>query len=179
MEYVGMIITLILIVIIAVIYNILVSARNKVKEKYSNMDVHLKMRWDLVPNLVEVVKGYSAYEESTLEKLTELRKQEFSKYGMEQKLDIDSNISKVASKMMAIAENYPDLKADQEYLNLSKQLVKLETEIANSRKEYNEAVTDYNTKIEVIPNNLVAILFGFNEEKVFEADLEAKKNKKF
>ena len=170
------IVIVIVIIAIAIIYNNLVRNRNNVREKYSAMDVSLKKRWDLVPNLVEVVKGYSAYEETTLEKLTVLRQQKFEDFEMQQKLEVDANISKVVLKMLAIAENYPDLKADQEYLKLSGQLENLENEIAKIRNEYNEAVRKYNTKIETIPSNLVAILFGFNEENLFEASQEEKKN---
>lgn len=176
LKYLGTIIGMIIIVVVAVIYNMLVKARNKVKEAYSSMDISLKKRWDIVPNLVEVVKGYSAYEKSTLEKLTLLRQQAYDKFEMKQKLDVDNNIAKVVSKMLAIAENYPDLRADEEYLKLSEQLMNLENEIAKARKEYNEAVNKYNTQIEVVPNNLVAILFGFNEEQIFEAKQEEKEN---
>lgn len=153
-----------LILAVVVIYNILSSRRNRVKEAYSEMDVNLKRRWNLVPNLVEVVKGYSAYEEATLEKLTILRNQEYDKFQMNQRIEVDNNISKVVSKMMSMAENYPELKADEAYANLSNQLVYLENVIENSKKEYNEAVKKYNTSVESIPNNVVAILFGFNEE---------------
>lgn len=175
LEYIGTIIGMIIIVIVAVIYNILVKSRNKVREAYSKMDVCLKKRWDLVPNLVEVVKCYSVYEKSTLEKLTLLRNQSYENFKMEQKLDVDKNISKVILKMLAIGENYPDLQANKEYLKLSSQLINLENEIAQSRNEYNEAVQKYNTKVETIPSSIIAILFGFNEEKMFEAS-ENEKN---
>ena len=167
---------LILVIIVAIIYNILTVARNKVKREYANLDVVLKKRWDLIPNLVELVKGYSVYEESTLQKLTALRNQSFDSFKMEQKINIDQNISKVIFKMMGIAENYPDLQADESYLELSKQLEKLETEIGNTRKEYNKTVQEYNTEIEKIPINFVAILFGFNEEPFFQANDEEKQS---
>ena len=170
------VVVFILLVVVAIIYNTLTKARNKVKEKYSNIDVSLKKRWDIVPNLVEVVKGYSAYEEKTLEKLTELRSQQYDKFLMEQKLDIDNNISKVVSKIFAIAENYPELKANEEYLEFSKNLSNLEEEISKNREEYNKAVQEYNTKIEKIPNNIIAILFGFNEEKLFETQKNERKS---
>ena len=176
MEYIGTILIIILVIIVAIIYNILTTERNKVKREYANLEVQLKKRWDLVPNLVEIVKEYSVYEESTLQKLTVLRSQSFDSFKMEQKINVDQNIAKVISKMMGIAENYPDLKANEEYLNLSEQLIKLETGIENSRKEYNQTVQKYNTEIEKLPNNLVAILFGFNEEPFFQANDEEKQS---
>lgn len=172
------IVILIIIAVVAVIYNILTISRNKVKQAYSTMDASLQKRWDLVPNLVEVVKGYSAYEEKTLEKITSLRNQNFNDFKMDQKLDVDNKISRVVSKMIAISENYPDLKASDEYIKLSNQLMDLEEEIKDARKDYTEAVKDYNTKIAIIPNNIVAVLFGFNEEEFFEANPEEKQNVK-
>jgi len=178
MGHIGTILVLILVIVVAIIYNILSAARNKVKREYASLDVQLKKRWDLIPNLVETVKAYSVYEESTLQKLTTLRNQSFDSFKMEQKINVDQNIAKVVFKMMGIAENYPELQADEAYLKLSEQLEKLETEIGNNRKEYNKAVQEYNTEIEKIPNNLVAILFGFNEEPFFQANDEEKKSVK-
>lgn len=152
------------IIAIVVIYHILSVNRDRVKKAYSMMNVNLKKRWDIVPNFVEVVKDYSAYEETTLEKLTVLRNQEYNKFQMEQKIEVDNNISKVVSKMISMAEKHPEIKANEAYSNLSNQLVNLESEIKNSKKEYKEAVKKYNTSVEAIPNNVVAILFGFNEE---------------
>ena len=176
MKYLGTAIIIILIFIVMIIYNTLSKARNKIKEEYSNMDTNLRKRWDLIPSLVETVKDYSIYEESTLEKFSILKSQVFDSLKMEQKLYIDQNISKVISKMMSMAKKHSELNSDIEYIKLSEQLEELESEIINIHKEYDKAVNEYNKMIEKVPNNLVAILFGFNEEPLFEVTKEKKQN---
>ena len=168
MKTIGMIIVFIIVAVVSIIYIILNKARNKVKENYSALETNFKKRWDIIPNLVETVKQYSVFEESFLEKLELLRNQQYENFNVEQKVNIDENISKVLTKMMEMAEDYSELKSDESYINLSKQLNKLENDIVNNKDEYNKFAKEYNRKIEAIPNNIVAILFGFNEEKVFD-----------
>lgn len=168
MKYLGTAIIIVLVFVVAIIYSALSKARNKIKEEYSNMNTNLRKRWDLIPSLVNVVRDYSIYEESTLEKFSILKSQVFDNLKVEQKIYIDQNISKVISKMMSMAEKHPDLQADIEYIKLSEQLVELEEEIINIHKEYDKAVNEYNKNIEKFPINIVAILFGFNEESLLE-----------
>ena len=177
-----MIIILIVIVLIViymfVIYNKLVSLKNLVKEAFSTMDVYLTKRWELVPNLVEIVKGYAKFEQETLEEISRIRSENYNSMSMSKKIDENMQIAKVMPSIYAIEENYPDLKANENYLDLSKKLVRLEDEIAKSRKYYNGTVKLYNNLILMFPSSLVAKMFKHNTEKMFEAKEEAKNNVK-
>lgn len=166
MKYIGMIITLIIMVIVTYIYTSLSKSRNKVRELNKKLDENLRRRWNLVPKLVEILNGYSVFEKSVLEKLTTLRNQDFDKFKMEQKINVDDNISKVVGKIIEITENSPEIKENEAYINLRNQLSKIEITISELKKEYKKLINDYNKKIEKRPNNLVAILFGFNEERI-------------
>lgn len=157
-------------------FNIFVKLSNLVKEAFSVMDVYLKKRWDLVPNLVEAVKGYSMYEQDTLEKITEIRNIGYDSMSLNEKINANQQIEKNITKLMMLAENYPDLHANQNFLDLTKQLVKIEDDIANSRKYYNAVVRKLNTKVEMFPSNLVAKLFGFNGAKMFEIIANEREN---
>lgn len=161
-----------------IIYNSLVKSRNLVKEAFSTMDVYLKKRWDLVPNLVEVVKGYTSYENNTLTKITELRANSYNDLTMDKKININEQLTNAISNIIAVSENYPELKASENFLNLSKSLTKIEDDIANSRKYYNGTVRIYNNKIQMFPSNIVASLFNFKEASMFEAGIEEKNNVK-
>ena len=149
-------------------YNSLVESRNMVKEAFATMDVYLKKRWDLVPNLVETVKGYSKHESETLEKVIEARGN-YTQMSRQETVDSDNIIKGEVAKLIALSESYPDLKANQNFVDLSRQLVKLEDDIENSRKYYNGTVKNYNLKVLTIPTNIIASMFGFKEEKMFEA----------
>ena len=149
-------------------YNSLVESRNMVKEAFATMDVYLKKRWDLIPNLVETVKGYSKHESETLEKVIEARGN-YTQMSRQEKVDSDNIIKGEVAKLIALSESYPDLKANQNFVDLSRQLVKLEDDIENSRKYYNGTVKNYNLKVLTIPTNIIASIFGFKEEKMFEA----------
>lgn len=149
-------------------YNSLVESRNMVKEAFATMDVYLKKRWDLVPNLVETVKGYSKHESETLEKVIEARGN-YTQMSRQEKVDSDNIIKGEVAKLIALSESYPELKANQNFLDLSNQLVKVEDDIENSRKYYNGTVKNYNIKVLTIPTNIIASMFGFKEEKMFEA----------
>ncbi len=167
------IIVIVILVIILAKYNNLVKARNKVRQAESGVDVYLNQRFDLIPNLVECVKGYSKHEKEIFTEITNLR----TTY-MKQPKDI-KNAEKLNNKMnqiIAVAENYPELKANEQYLNLQKTLTKLESQLQAARRIYNTEVTDYNNKIYTVPSNIVAKLFGFKEAKLFEIEEYKKEN---
>lgn len=175
MPYIAVIIVVILIYII-VTYNSLTKSRNLVKEAFATMDVYLKKRWDLIPNLVELVKGYAKYEKDTLEKITELRTNVYEKMSADKKININEQITTSLSEIVAIAENYPELKASENFSQLSRDLTKIEDDIANSRKYYNGTVRIFNNKIQMFPSSLIAKIFKFKEMKMFEANAEEKNN---
>ena len=162
-------IIIVLAMFVILTYNSLVESRNMVKEAFATMDVYLKKRWDLIPNLVETVKGYAKHETETLERIIESRGENYSQMSKEEKVESDSIVKGEVVKLMALAESYPDLKANQNFLDLSNQLVKVEDDIENSRKYYNGTVKNYNIKVLTIPTNIIASMFGFKEEKMFEA----------
>lgn len=174
---VAVIIVLLVIYLIST-YNALVRLRNSVREAFSTMDVYLKKRWDLIPNLVETVKGYAKHEKQTLEGVIKLRNGAYDSMTPEEKISANQELSRGITKIMALAENYPDLKANDNFKDLSNQLTKVEEDIANSRKYYNAVVRNYNDKIEMFPSNLVAKIFGFKLEKMFEIIEEERENVK-
>ena len=161
-----------------VTYNELIKTNNLVKEAFSTMDVYLKKRWDLIPNLVEVVKGYAKHEKETIGKITELRTTVYETMSVDKKININEQLTQELSGIMAISENYPDLKASQNFIELSHDLTKIEDEIANSRKYYNGTVRILNNKIQMFPSNIVANLFGFHSANMFEANVDEKNNVK-
>ena len=151
-----------------VIYNKLVTNKNLVAEGWSGIDVQLRRRTDLVPNLVEVVKGYAGHEKTTLIGVTEARAEAINAEGTEAKAKAESTFSDSLKTLFALAEGYPDLKADTGFLELQRQLVAIENGIEYARRYYNAVVRDYNTMTEVFPSNLVASGFRFKREKFFE-----------
>jgi len=159
-------------------YNGFVKLNNMVKEAFATMDVYLKKRWDLIPNLVETVKGYSKHESSVLEQITKLRNLSYDQMSLTDKIDTNQQLTKGLSKIIAVAENYPDLKASQNFADLTNQLSKIEDEISNSRKYYNAVVKKLNIKIEMFPSNIIAKMFNFKLAKMFEIDAEEKNNVK-
>lgn len=161
-----------------VTYNGLVKANNLVKEAFSTMDVYLKKRWDLVPNLVEVVKNYTEYEKETIEKITKLRTSTYENMTMDKKINVNEELTQDLSVIMSVSENYPDLKASENFMELSQDLTKVEDEIANSRKYYNGSVRNYNNKIQMFPSNIIAKIFGFRLANMFETNTEEKNNVK-
>ena len=175
----------IIIAVIAVIaiyiltqYNSFIKLTNAVKEAFATMDVYLKKRWDLIPNLVETVKGYAKHESSVIEEVIKLRNNSYDKMSSSEKIDTNQQLSAGISKIMAIAENYPDLKASQNFSDLSNQLSKTEDEIANSRKYYNAVVKNLNNKTEMFPSNIIAKMFNFKPSKMFEINAEERENVK-
>ena len=161
------------------VYNGLVRARQKVKNAWSQIEVQLQRRFDLIPNLVETVKGYMTHESETLEKVTALRSSWANAKNVEEKANLDNELSGVLKTIMAVSENYPDLKANTNFTELQNSLTETENKISFSRQFYNDTVTMYDTKLEVFPSNIIASMFGFKPETLFatESD-EARKNVK-
>lgn len=178
----------VLIIIIAIValfviyiistYNKFIKLRNKVEEAFATMDVYLKKRWDLIPNLVNTVKGYAKHESETLEKVIGLRAGSYDSMSDDEKIEANQQISSGIAKIMAVAEAYPDLKANENFMDLSNQLKSTEDEIANSRKYYNAVVRIFNNAIMVIPANIVAGIFNFKPKKMFETAAEERENVK-
>lgn len=158
----------------AATYNSLIKSGNMVKEAFSTMDIYLKKRWELVPNLAEVVKGYAKHEQETFKQITSLRTNSYDSMTMDEKLNANEQLIQGLSKIMAVSENYPELKASQNFLQLSHDLTKIEDEIANSRKYYNGTVRILNNKIQMFPSNLIAGIFGFKQGSMFEGNAEEK-----
>lgn len=173
---------IILLVVLAVLviwfiaaYNGFVSLKNKVEEAFSTMDVYLVKRYDLIPNLVETVKGYAAHEKETLEKVVSARQSGHERAfdGREDRSGTES--VRLLGRLMAISESYPDLKANANFIDLQRQLKDMEGEIANARKYYNGVVKAFNTRTETIPSNLVAMIFGFKKMPLFVVKDEAQR----
>ena len=168
---------IILIIIYAfILYNNFISLDNKVKEAFSTMDVYLKKRWDLIPNLVETVKGYAKYEEETLTRVIKLRNTVYNEMTNDEKIINNEELSSDVSKIMALKEAYPELKANENFIDLSNKLTKIEDDIANARKYYNGTVRIYNNKVQMFPNNIFAKIFNYKTKRMFEASLEDKQN---
>ena len=157
------------------VYNGLVSLRNKVKEAWADIETQLKRRYDLIPNIVETVKGYAKHEEGTFSKITELRSKAMGAQNLEEKAETENMLSETLKSLFAIAENYPELKANQNFLDLQKTLKEIEEHIQLSRRYYNGTVRDFNTKIQVFPNNLIAGKLGFTASEFFETKDEKEK----
>ncbi len=171
-----LIILVVLVIYIFILYNSLVKLNNKVKEAFATMDVYLKKRWDLIPNLVEIVKSYAKYEEDTLKEITQIRSNIYDDMSYEDKLKANQQLTSNISKLMLLVENYPNLKANENFVKLSDKLIKLEDEIASSRKYYNAVIKIYNNKVEIFPNNLFARILGFKKKLMFEASDEERNN---
>jgi len=176
----------ILLAIIAVIvifvittYNSLVTLKQRVKNAWSQIDVQLQRRFDLIPNLVETVKGYMGHESEVLEKVASLRTSWANANTVHEKSELDNQLSGALKTIMAVSENYPDLKANENFSQLQEELQNTENKISFSRQFYNDTTTRYNTKLELFPSNIIAGMFGFKAEELFEAESdEARKNVK-
>jgi len=176
---IALIIIAILVVFIIATYNGLVKSRLKVKNAWSQIDVQLQRRFDLIPNFVETVKGYMSHEKETLSKVTELRTSWANASSIDEKAKLNNQLSDTLKTIMAVSENYPDLKANQNFLDMQEELRNTENKISFSRQFYNDTVTMYNTKLEVFPSNIIAGWFKFTAESLFAAESdEARKNVK-
>ena len=172
-------IIVLLVIFIIAIYNSLVTLRQRVKNSWSQIDVQLQRRFDLIPNLVESVKGYMTHEQDVLTKVTELRSSWANATTVAEKAELDNQLSGALKTIMAVSENYPDLKANQNFSELQEELRNTENKISYSRQFYNDSVTRYNTKLELFPSNFIASMFHFTPEALFEAEsAEARKNVK-
>ena len=149
-------------------YNSFIKLKNSVKEAFSTMDVYLKKRWDLIPNLVNVVKGYAKHEAETLKNVVSLRNMSYDNMSAGEKISTNEKLAAGLSRLIAVAENYPDLKASQNFLNLNTELSKIEDDISNSRKYYNAVVKKMNTMVEMFPSNIIAGMAGFKQSPMFE-----------
>lgn len=160
------------------VYNSLVTLRNKVKDQYSQIDVELKRRFDLVPNLVETVKGYAKHEKETLENVINARNSYVSSNNMNEQLKADGELTQAISKLFALSESYPDLKANTNFNNLQSELSEIEQKIVYARQFYNDSVLKLNNKIEMFPSNIIAKMFNFKREVFFEANSQERENVK-
>ena len=168
-------VVIILIIAIIAMYNSLVQARIKVDNAWSQIDVQLQRRFDLIPNFVETVKGYMTHEKETFEKITNLRSSWSQTQTVAEKANLDNELSTALKSIMAVAENYPDLKANQNFSELSEELRNTENKISFSRQFYNDTVTMYNTKLETFPSNIIANIFKFKPDELFEVKDETTK----
>lgn len=160
------------------LYNGLITARNRVKESWSGIDVQLKRRSDLIPNLVESVKGYAKHEKEVFENVTKARSALLGAHDAKEAAAADNMLTGALKTLFAVAEAYPDLKASDNFKELQAELSDTETKIAASRQFYNSNVLDFNTKIQVFPNSLFASSFGFKPSEFFEAEQDARKEVK-
>ncbi len=168
---IGIIVLLVLIVFGQ--YNTLVKLKMKVKQAKSGIDVYCQQRFDLIPNLIETVKGYMKHEKEVFENITKLR----TEYNNTKDIKVSQELNKQMNSIIAVVENYPDLKASEQFLNLQKNLEKIESQLQAARRIYNNDVTNYNTKISVVPYNIIASMFNFESESLFELEDEnARKN---
>ena len=151
-------------------YNGFVKLRNKAEEAFSAMDVSLKKRYDLIPNYVETVKGYAKHESETLEKVISARNAAMNASTAKERIENDTILSNTLKSLFALSEAYPDLKANQNFIQLQDQLSRIEEEIAGSRRYYNGVVNRFNTKIEMFPGNILAGIFGFRRKPLYEVE---------
>ena len=173
-----LVIVVLLVIYFVLTYNKLVDLRNRVRDQWSQIDVQLKRRFDLIPNLVSTVKGYAKHESETLESVIEARNSYTTATTPHEKMQANNMLSDTLSKLFALAENYPDLKANQNFLELQTELQETEDKIAMARQFYNDTVLTYNNKIEMFPSNIVASMFKFKMEEFFKAEEEARQNVK-
>ena len=157
-------------------YNGFVKSRNQIEEAFSTMDVYLKKRYEMIPRLVEIVKQYSMHEKETLDRIVQARSMAIKASTVEERGQNENMLSGALKSLFAISEGYPELKANENYLELQTQLADLEDEISQSRKYYNGVVKVMNNKVEIFPSNLFAKLFGFNRYPYFMADEYERQN---
>lgn len=170
------IVLIVILVSVVGVYNNLVTRRNQVTNAQAGVDVQLKKRYDLIPNLVETVKGYMKHEESVLTKLVELRNIPFGQMTDAQKSELDSSMKSLFQGLRVTVEQYPDLKASENFMHLQRTLNETEEQLSAARRSVNAAVMDYNTAIQSFPNNLMAGMFGFTAKSFFEAAPEERQN---
>ena len=169
---IGLIILLILIILVFKQYNILTDLKLKVEQSKSGIDIYLQQRFDLIPALVNTVKGYMNYEKEMLESITKLR----SQYYETKNIKVSEQLNSQLNKILLVAENYPELKSSEQFFNLQKNLSKMESQLQAARRLYNNDVTKYNTKLNIVPYNIIAMIFGFKEEDLFKTTENVNQN---
>ncbi|MBC7363740.1 MAG: LemA family protein [Candidatus Aminicenantes bacterium] len=165
-----LIIVALLVLILIGLYNSLVTLRNRCDNAWAQVDVQLRRRYDLIPNLVETVKGYAKHEREVFEKVTEARAKAINAQTVKEQGEAENMLTGALKSLFAVVENYPELKANQNFLMLQEELAGTESKIAYARQFYNDMVMKYNTKIQIFPSNIVANLFGFKEKEYFEIE---------
>ena len=172
--YIILSVILVIIIVILALYNRLVRLQNRVKKARANIEIILNKRFDLIPNIVECVKGYSKHENTTLKDIVSLR----NEYNNQQSMNIHKaqEMNDNLTKYLAVIENYPNLKANEEFMSLQQKLAMIEDELEYERKHYNSEVTNYNNAIETVPSNIVASLFAFKKSELFQIESAKKEN---
>ncbi len=163
-------IVVLLVLYLILSYNKLVKLKNRIANAWAQIDVQLRRRYDLIPNLVETVKGYAKHEKGTFEAVTQARANAINAQGAVAQAQAENQITNALKSLFAVAEAYPDLKANQNFLQLQEELTSTEGRIAYARQFYNDAVLQMNTKVQSFPSNVIANMFGFREQEYFEAD---------
>jgi len=173
MEWLIVGVVVLVLVVVVVIYNGLVRDRNRVDNAWSQVDVQLKRRYDLIPNVVETVKGYATHEQQTFERVTQARSAAQSAAGPADQAEAENFLTSALRQLFAVAEDYPELRASENFQGLQAELSETENRIAVSRQIYNDTVLTFNNKVQQVPTNIVASVFGFSEREFFEAGDDA------
>ena len=176
--YVVIAVIVIIVIYAIILFNSFSSLNNKVKEAFATMDVYLKKRWDLIPNLIETTKGYMKHEKEVLTEITDLRNKGYDKLSNDEKIKANEKMSTGLEKLMAVAENYPDLKTNTNFQQLNSNLTKVEEDIANARKYYNGSVRIYNDTVKMFPSNIIAGMFHYQAKPMFEVNEQERENVK-
>jgi LemA protein len=169
-EWIVLILVVLIVLIVAGMYNNFVQLRNRIKNAWSQIDVQLKRRFDLIPNLVETVKGYAKHEKTVFEEVTKARAAIMRASGVKEQAEAQNMLTGALKSLFAVAENYPQLQASQNFLMLQEELSGIEGKIAYARQFYNDSVLSYNNGIQTFPGNMIAGMFGFNAETFFEIE---------
>jgi len=164
------VVVVVFVLLFIVIYNGLITLKNRVKNAWAQIDVQLKRRYDLIPNLVETVKGYAKHEKGVFEEITKARSNAMNAQGVANKADAENMLTGALKSLFAVAEAYPDLKASTNFMQLQEELSGTESKIAYARQFYNDSVMEYNIRIQQIPYNIIASLFGFKIEELFRTE---------
>ena len=178
MSIVIIVLVILLLVFIIAVFNALIKLRNSVKDHWSQIDIQLKRRFDLIPNIVETVKAYAKHEEETLKEVVEARNLYEKSTTHEEAINADLKLNEYVPKLIALAEAYPELKANENFVHLQKELSETEDKIAYARQFYSDSVLKYNNKLQTFPNNIIAKLFGFKAEEFFKANENERENVK-
>lgn len=177
MAIIGIVVGVVALFVI-ILYNNIIRLKNQVKNSWAQIDVQLKRRSDLIPNLVNTVKGYAKHEKELLENITKARSEMMNAKTVEEKAEKSNVLSSALKSLFAVSENYPDLKANQNFMQLQEEIAGTENKISYARQHYNDMVMTFNTKIQTFPNNIFANMLNFKEEAMFESTEEEKKNVK-